>query len=160
MENGNVLQFLDHVTPTIDCTHLVSTGSCMKVWRRPHSNNFIQALDIAKGLEYLHSQKVIHGDLKGVCIAGVLYMMSLTTFLQVNILISRTQRAFLADFGLATTINSTVRNSSTFQSGGTLRWQAPELFRDDDDEVPNTNTMATDIYAFAMVCYEASYTGI
>jgi serine/threonine protein kinase len=93
-----------------------------------------------------------------MCSAGLLYMANLITLLQVNILISRSRRAFLADFGLATTINSTVRNSSTFRSAGTLRWQAPELLRD-DDEVLNTNTMATDIYAFAMVCYEVSHIG-
>ena len=39
-----------------------------------------------------------------------------------------------------------------------MRWQAPELFLIDMDTL-NTdggNTFATDVYAFAMVCYEVS----
>lgn len=37
--------------------------------------------------------------------------------------------------------------------GGTLRWQAPELFREEtEDRQPNRK--ASDIYAFACVCYE------
>jgi serine/threonine protein kinase len=74
MENGNVVQFLDEVTPTIDCTHLVSTVYCVKVWCHTHFNDFIQALDIARGLEYLHGQKIIHGDLKGVCVLLIRYV--------------------------------------------------------------------------------------
>ena len=35
---------------------------------------------------------------------------------------------------------------------GTLRWQAPELLLGTDTD-PRT-TFATDVYAFAMVCYE------
>jgi len=50
---------------------------------------------------------------------------------------------------------------STGQSTGTLRWQAPELFPDmlhpDAASAERRNTMATDVYAFALVCYEASH---
>jgi serine/threonine protein kinase len=74
MENGNVVQFLDDVAPTgMNCTHLASTVCCVKVLRPIHSNVFMQALDIARGLEYLHGQKIIHGDLKGVCVLLVCY---------------------------------------------------------------------------------------
>jgi len=37
--------------------------------------------------------------------------------------------------------------------GGTLRWQAPELLLLNTDTNPHI-TFATDVYAFAMVCYE------
>jgi len=43
---------------------------------------------------------------------------------------------------------------------GTLRWQAPELFPDmsktDVSGTEQRKTLATDIYAFAFVCYEVS----
>ena len=43
--------------------------------------------------------------------------------------------------------NSSVR-------GGTLRWLAPELLYCDDSENYPSNSPATDMYAFACVCYE------
>ena len=71
-------------------------------------------------------------------------------------------RAYIVDFGLATVtdtgsettlIEST--GSATTLTGskiiGTSRWLAPELFSQAG------HTYATDIYAFALVCYEASY---
>lgn len=45
-------------------------------------------------------------------------------------------------------------SSATRRSTGTLRWQAPELFGYDGDEELVSNTKATDIYAYAMVCWE------
>ena len=80
----------------------------------------------------------------------------MTILLQVNILVSPSRRACLSDFGLATARDSkpTVRTyMSTNQTTGTLRWQAPELLGGDDD---SRTTFATDVYAFAMVCYEVS----
>lgn len=42
---------------------------------------------------------------------------------------------------------------------GTLRWQAPELFPDivypDSNDIERRTT-ATDVYSFALVCYEVS----
>ena len=43
---------------------------------------------------------------------------------------------------------------STHRITGTLRWQAPELLIGAD--VNSRTTFATDVYAFAMVCYEVS----
>jgi serine/threonine protein kinase len=40
--------------------------------------------------------------------------------------------------------------TSTTRSGGSTRWQAPELFRG------SRNSAASDVYAFACVCYEVS----
>jgi serine/threonine protein kinase len=75
--------------------------------------------------------------------------------LQVNILVSPSRRACLSDFGLATARDSkpTVRTyMSTNRMTGTLRWQAPELLFGMDTD--SRTTFATDVYAFAMVCYE------
>ncbi|RDB23589.1 Serine/threonine-protein kinase STY46 [Hypsizygus marmoreus] len=94
--------------------------------------------DIAEGLFYLHTMQpsIVHGDLKAV-----------------NILISDTHRACLADFGLSTASESQVLHLSSFSDarvGGTSRWTAPELLNGTQE----TNTTKSDIYAFACVCYE------
>ncbi|KIM83936.1 hypothetical protein PILCRDRAFT_68714 [Piloderma croceum F 1598] len=99
-------------------------------------------LDIAEGLKYLHtfSPCIIHADLKGV-----------------NILISQSHRACLADFGLATakdTMSLALTSATTTRITGTLRWQAPELLDPDLDEHKCNNSIASDIYAYACVCYE------
>jgi serine/threonine protein kinase len=85
----------------------------------------------------------------------------LTELLQSNILISPSGRACIADFGQATTKDSkpiVMTVNTTRGSSGTMKWQAPELFPElldlDLDGIGQPNTQATDIYAFAMVCYE------
>lgn len=48
---------------------------------------------------------------------------------------------------------------STSGITGTLRWQAPELFPDwtSEEEITDpSNTKATDIYAYAVTCWEVS----
>jgi serine/threonine protein kinase len=45
----------------------------------------------------------------------------------------------------------TAVKNTTVKSGGTVRWQAPELF---DPDSSQQNSMATDIYSFGCVCYE------
>ncbi|KAJ7170993.1 kinase-like domain-containing protein, partial [Mycena filopes] len=88
-------------------------------------------LQIAEGLYYLHSQSVVHGDLRGN-----------------NILVDDNGSVRLADFGLAGYADATVKSS---QRRGSTKWMAPELLR----PAPHfQRTKATDIYAFACVVYE------
>ena len=65
-------------------------------------------------------------------------------------------RGCIADFGLATLTDS---GCATTLAGnavmGTPNWLAPELIP--HEEVKRNHTYASDIYAFALVCYEASY---
>jgi serine/threonine protein kinase len=65
-------------------------------------------------------------------------------------------RAYIADFGLATLTDSgcatTLVGSAIM---GTPNWLAPELIP--HAQVKRYHTYASDIYAFALVCYEASY---
>ena len=67
-------------------------------------------------------------------------------------------RACIADFGLATSTDSgcamTLVGSAIM---GTPRWLAPELIPHPKVKVKRHHTFASDIYAFALVCYEASY---
>lgn len=50
---------------------------------------------------------------------------------------------------------------TTMNRTGTLRWQAPELLfdtigADSSDTARHNNTKASDVYAFALVCYEVN----
>ncbi|KAF7333365.1 Protein kinase domain-containing protein [Mycena venus] len=115
MENGNVMEFL-RSEPS-------------------HPIRLSLILDVALGLEYLHENKMVHGDLKGI-----------------NILVTPSRRACIADFGLSSIINAVTLRLTTASAparGGTARYQAPELFQGE-----STKTFETDIYAFGCVCYE------
>jgi serine/threonine protein kinase len=112
-----------------------------------------QILDVSNGLEYLHSERVVHGDLK-----GVLYISfkrrpdNLCSLLQLNILVTPSHRACIADFGLSSicdAISLRFTHSTATPHGGTGRYQAPELLSG------ARNHFGSDVYAFACVCYEA-----
>ncbi|KAJ7929734.1 kinase-like domain-containing protein [Mycena leptocephala] len=116
MENGHIRAFLKKETYCTDC--LLSL-----------------ILDVALGLEHLHVQGVVHGDLKGD-----------------NIFVTPSRRACIADFGLSSIISSMssiqITSSSKGSQGGTIRYQAPELHRG------GHNDRCSDIYGFACVVYE------
>ncbi|KAJ7885887.1 kinase-like domain-containing protein [Mycena olivaceomarginata] len=97
-------------------------------------NRLTLVLDVALGLEYLHGLNLVHGDLKGL-----------------NVLVTRSGRAVLADFGLSSVVTDSkiaIFSASTVKTGGTTRWQAPELFHG------GRNNLASDVYALACVFYE------
>ena len=87
------------------------------------------ALDIARGLYYLHSQKVLHKDLK----SG-------------NILINNHGQAKISDFGLSKVTFASVR--SIQKQTGDLEWQAPEAIQG------TGYTEASDIYSFGVILWE------
>ncbi|KAJ6589557.1 kinase-like domain-containing protein [Mycena capillaripes] len=86
-------------------------NSFVKNWNRTLPDKRVDHLlfETAQGLVYLHSQNIIHGDLRGG-----------------NVLIDDGEHAQLADFGLAIVTDATLGTTSTTQ-GGSLRWMAPEL---------------------------------
>ncbi|KIL54563.1 hypothetical protein M378DRAFT_753083 [Amanita muscaria Koide BX008] len=92
--------------------------------------------EMIKGLHYLHSfdPVIVHGDLKGA-----------------NVLINHRKEACLCDFGLSRfVVDNTLWRTTATHATGTLRWMAPELIQEDI----TVATIATDIYAFGMTCYE------
>ncbi|KAG6902397.1 hypothetical protein C0995_000602 [Termitomyces sp. Mi166 len=98
-------------------------------------------LDTAAGVEYLHKNDIVHGDLKGL-----------------NVLIDSSGRAALGDFGLASVTDPQILKWSTQSSiaskGGTARWQAPELLPPEDTSEKVYNSKESDVFAWANVCYE------
>ncbi|KAK0429745.1 kinase-like domain-containing protein [Armillaria borealis] len=92
------------------------------------------ALDITRGMNYLHALSIVHGDLKGD-----------------NILITDDCRAVIADFGISFVMGTTTfatSSSSSSRKGGTLRWQAPEVLRG------GSNSFPADVYSLACVYFE------
>lgn len=73
--------------------------------------------------------------------------------MQDNILVTSNGRACLADFGLSNVVQTRLGGwniTTLMHHGGTIRWEAPELMQ----ETNVTPTMASDIYALAMIFYE------
>ncbi|KAJ7065053.1 kinase-like domain-containing protein, partial [Mycena amicta] len=115
MADGHVLEYLKTAPPDTDRVSLM--------------------LDVALGLEYLHENNVVHGDLKAM-----------------NILVTPSHRACVADFGLSSITDAMTlkfTHSTASVRGGTTRYQAPELISTD-----NLSQCSSDVYAFACVCYE------
>ncbi|KAG0250058.1 hypothetical protein DFQ27_009642, partial [Actinomortierella ambigua] len=85
---------------------------------------------IARGLDYIHSQMVIHRDLKSA-----------------NVLLTKHMEVKLCDFGFAIVKVRSITKASSLK--GTPRWMAPELF----GMRPKYSTKS-DMYALGMVMWE------
>ncbi|KAF7375783.1 Serine/threonine-protein kinase STY8 [Mycena sanguinolenta] len=103
-----------------------------------------QLCDVVEGLSYLHGHNIVHGDLCGR-----------------NILVDRTGRARLADFGLTELVESDMlmKSEGSIGRAGTTRFMAPELlFTTNDTQL--MRAPASDIWAFGCVCCEVRQTSI
>ncbi|OSX65544.1 hypothetical protein POSPLADRAFT_1125619, partial [Postia placenta MAD-698-R-SB12] len=120
MPNGTIMTYV-RTNPTVNRRQLV--------------------MDVAMGLEYLHSVDMVHGDLKGA-----------------NIMINEAGNACLSDFGLTgvvyglDTVNPVTPGSVV---PGSIRWMAPESL---DPEGAGVETMSalreSDVHSFSMVAWE------
>ncbi|KAG2687615.1 hypothetical protein I3760_09G060100 [Carya illinoinensis] len=86
------------------------------------------ALDIARGMEYIHSNGVIHRDLKPE-----------------NVLIDQDFRMKIADFGIAC---EEVYCDSLADDPGTYRWMAPEMIKH------KSYGRRVDVYSFGLILWE------
>ncbi len=132
-----------HILSIIDvgvhegCPYLVteyaSKGSLRDLLQRqsPHLLPIEESINIliqvGQALDYAHQQNIIHRDLKPE-----------------NILFNAEGKAILADFGIATVLNTATRQTATM---GTFNYMAPEQFR-------NTIAKQSDQYALGCVAYE------
>ncbi|KAK3015546.1 hypothetical protein RJ639_006228 [Escallonia herrerae] len=87
-----------------------------------------QALDVARGMEYVHGLGLIHRDLKSD-----------------NLLISSDKSIKIADFGVA---RIEVQTEGMTPETGTYRWMAPEMIQH------RPYTQKVDVYSFGIVLWE------
>jgi len=112
-----------------------------------------QLSDVAEGLNYLHSCNVIHRGLKAVRDRSNTHRATVLIPGQSNILVDGSDRARIADFGIAAVIQD--RNSVQDvmdEYEYTARWTAPEILNEQDPY-----SKESDIFSFAMVMIEVCY---
>ncbi|KAG1796466.1 kinase-like domain-containing protein [Suillus variegatus] len=125
------------VCPWADHGALTSFLECRQHVLSP-LDKFSLLNDIALGLQYLHSESVVHGELTGS-----------------NVLIYGNGRACLADFGLSTILVEFIGTSYfTNFIQGNIRWAAAELY-----EAPDNASLTTecDIYSFGSILLQVSH---
>ncbi|CUA78494.1 Tyrosine-protein kinase FRK [Rhizoctonia solani] len=102
----------------------------------PDIGRFELCLDIALGLEYMHSTNTVHGDLKAA-----------------NVLVSSDGIARLSDFDFSvmSEVTSLVFSESSNSRAGSVRWMAPEILL---VEEARARTTQSEVYALGMTMLE------
>jgi serine/threonine protein kinase len=88
--------------------------------------------DIASALDYIHSQGIIHRDIKSS-----------------NILLDTKGNCYLSDFGIARNVSDATQMTSTGNVLGTVDYVAPELFEPD-----HKADARSDFYSLGVLLYE------
>eukprot|EP00201_Polytomella_parva_P019299 CAMPEP_0175057736 /NCGR_PEP_ID=MMETSP0052_2-20121109/11433_1 /TAXON_ID=51329 ORGANISM="Polytomella parva, Strain SAG 63-3" /NCGR_SAMPLE_ID=MMETSP0052_2 /ASSEMBLY_ACC=CAM_ASM_000194 /LENGTH=555 /DNA_ID=CAMNT_0016322989 /DNA_START=154 /DNA_END=1821 /DNA_ORIENTATION=+ len=135
VRHKNVVQFIGACTrkPNLCIVfEFMSGGSVYDYIRREGQMKLSMllkiAVDVARGMDYLHQRKIIHRDLKAA-----------------NLLLDENNIVKIADFGVARIIE---HNGNMTAETGTYRWMAPEVIehRPYDEKA--------DVFSFAVVLWE------
>jgi serine/threonine protein kinase len=114
-----------------------------------------KAAQIIAALCYLHSQRIVHGDIKAVRQSPCPFL-SILKCPKANVVTSDSGEALLIDFGSSFDLDGT--EPMTLNEIGTCRWMAPELInpgsKEEDENDRERLYLATDIWAYAMTILE------
>ncbi|KAI0075454.1 kinase-like protein [Panus rudis PR-1116 ss-1] len=140
LSHPNILSFLGIVTDIGNFLHMVSPwqdeGNVLEYSNRhPNANKHHLITGAAQGLAYLHSQRILHGNMKCA-----------------NILVTNQGESVICDFGMAKVIEDVTEQaiSLTLTRQGSVRWLAPEIMSGDVE----SPTLATDVYSFSLTIFE------
>lgn len=137
LRHPNIITFVAACKkPPVFCiiTEYLAGGSLRKFLHQqePHSvpyNLVLKfSLDIARGMQYLHSQGILHRDLKSE-----------------NLLLGEDRCVKVADFGISC-LETQCGSAKGFT--GTYRWMAPEMIKE------KHHTKKVDVYSFGIVLWE------
>ena len=103
-----------------------SCGDLMKPGNISEDHITIIVRELLMGLDYLHSDKKLHRDIKG-SICGTTGITTLTIDAAANILLAANGQVKLADFGVSGQLSATMTKKNTFV--GTPFWMAPEVIK-------------------------------
>lgn len=137
LHHQNVIKFVAACRkPPVFCiiTEFMPAGSLRTCLHKlenkslPMQKLILMALDIARGMEYLHSQGVIHRDLKPE-----------------NVLITEDFHLKIADFGISC---EEANCDLLAEDPGTYRWMAPEMIK------RKNYGRKVDVYGFGLILWE------
>ncbi|KAF8082979.1 hypothetical protein N665_0798s0017 [Sinapis alba] len=137
LSHPNVIKFVGaYKDPPVYCvlTEYLPEGSLRSFLHKPENRSLSLkkliefALDIARGMEYIHSRHVIHRDLKPE-----------------NVLIDEDFQLKIADFGIACEEEYC---DLLADDPGTYRWMAPEMIK------RKPHGRKADVYSFGLVLWE------
>ncbi|KAL8499084.1 hypothetical protein ACS0TY_022164 [Phlomoides rotata] len=139
LRHPNVVLFMGAVTqpPHMSIlTEFLPRGSLYKLLHRPNihideKRRIKMALDVAKGMNYLHSSHpiIVHRDLKTP-----------------NLLVDKNWVVKVCDFGMSRLQHHTYLSSKSI--AGTAEWMAPEVLRNEP------SNEKSDVYSFGVILWE------
>ncbi|KAF1318852.1 Serine/threonine protein kinase, partial [Globisporangium splendens] len=125
-------------TPMFFVSEYCTNGNFVTYFQKPENRRYLwtRFLEAAQGLSYLHSEKVVHGDLK--CN---------------NILIGNDGKVKICDFGFSFIRSQSVALSAKAQTDA-VRWKALECHEGLDENDVNPQ-FKSDVYSFGLCIIEA-----